>query len=69
MRKRLIAFLFVVLFDIVFLVSCLPGVCYEHYGKMMCVAGQTGLGISLVAFFMLPGKKRLPRVRNRDERN
>ena len=68
--KRIFAFGFILLFAVLFLVSCMPGICDQGYGKMLCTTGQAGLGISIVAFLMMPRKNRvrLPLKKN-DERN
>ena len=58
--KRIVAFIFIVLFAAVFLISCLPGVYDKSYGKKMNVVGQIGMGAGLIVFFILPGKKKVP---------
>ena len=64
------AFIFIVLFAILFLISCMPGIHGESYGKIMDVAAQIGLGISLLVFFILPPKKKeSPKTNSRSDAN
>ena len=57
--KRMAAFLLILFFAIIFMVSYLPRVYNSHYGKPINMTGQTGLAVSILLFFLLPGKKRI----------
>ncbi len=68
--KRIIAFIFVVLFAGLFLVSWLPGIYDKPCGKPMGIVGQVGMGVGIVVLFLVRGKKEIPVARNNpDETN
>ncbi len=60
------AFLLICLFAIIFVLSYMPAVNAGRYGNALNIAGQAGLGISLLLFFAIKGKKRPPGGTRRD---
>jgi len=56
----MIAFLFIILFAIVFILSYMFGIPESKYGKAVNLTGQIGLGVSLLILFILPNRKRAP---------
>ena len=59
--KRMVAFIFMCAFALIFLLSylCKPG--NAGYGKTLNMVGQAGLTLSILLFFIFPGKKRIPK--------
>ena len=55
--KKMIAFIFIILFAMVFILSYMFGIPESRRGKAINLIGQIGLGASLLVFFILPGKK------------
>jgi len=48
----------ILVFSVLFMCSFLPVVYTSHYGKMINIAGQAGLGAGIFLFFALRGKRR-----------
>jgi len=59
--KRMIAFLFICAFALLFLISYLYQPDNEGVGKTMNWIGQAGLTLSILLFFLFPAKKRIPK--------
>jgi hypothetical protein len=62
--KRMIAFIFIFLFSLVFVVSFMFGIPGTAYGKAVNITGQVGLAIGIILFFIFPAKKDAPSKRN-----
>ena len=58
--KRVTAFLFIVLFALVFIFSYLDIFIQIGYGNWMNIIGQVGMAISILLFFIIPGGKQSP---------
>ncbi len=60
----MIAFLFLFLFALVFVLSYTDAIQHSRYGQAVNLAGQIGMGASIVLFFILPKTKESPRNKN-----
>jgi hypothetical protein len=58
--KRTIAFVFLVLSALVFILSYLPAISESSYGNRLNLAAQAGMSISILLFFIFHGKKEPP---------
>ena len=58
------AFVLILIFALVFILSYMNGISSSRYGKAMNIAGQIGLAASILLFFIFPGKKKVPSKRN-----
>jgi hypothetical protein len=59
--KRMIVFIFMCAFALLFLLSYLYEPDSDGYGKIMNRVGQAGLALCILLFFIFPGKKSIPK--------
>jgi len=59
--KRMVAFIFMCAFALIFLVSYMYSPERAGCGKTMNRVGQAGLTLSILMFFIFPGKKKFPK--------
>jgi hypothetical protein len=63
--KKIAAFVFILFFALVFILSYMFSIPESKYGNAVNLIGQIGLGVSILIFFIIPGKKRPPKNNNR----
>ena len=66
--KKMIAFVFVILFAAVFILSYMFGIPESKYSGAVNLTGQIGLGASLLVFFLVPGRNSSPSANNKQQR-
>ena len=58
--KRLVAFIMILFFSVLFMAAYLPYIYNGPYEKKINFAGQAGLSVSILLFFIFNHKKKTP---------
>ena len=64
--KRMIAFIMILFFSALFMAAYLPNIYNGPYEKKINFAGQAGLSVSILLFFIFNRKKKAHPTRNRN---
>jgi hypothetical protein len=67
--KRMVAFISILLFAVLFIISYAPRIYDGPHGKTINNAAQGGLSVSILLFFMLDRRKKNAAKRNKQHSN